>query len=176
MCCFVYTFCHNKLPNCFERSFWLNFPVHCRSLRRSDDIRTLWLKNQFGVNLFYLLDPWLDPNIGMKFHQISNTAEAYIDSESIWKNILLIVTKHNRLDLVHSEGYCDWLTFCSFCLPISWPAGLFEFFKLIKFVWFACLFYLFSVCLSLQVLCITSSLRGDYKSSIGFSWNLRRLV
>ena len=39
VCCFVYKFFHNKLPNCFEGSFTLNSSVHCRSPRRADNIR-----------------------------------------------------------------------------------------------------------------------------------------
>ena len=38
---FVYKFFYNKLPNCFKGSFSLNSSVHCRSLRRSYDIRPL---------------------------------------------------------------------------------------------------------------------------------------
>ena len=102
----------------------------------------------------------------MKFHQISKTAEAYIASKSIWKNIywtllsIIVWTSFTVRDF--------WLIgFFLVCLPISWPAGLFEFFKSIKLyvIFFFVLFIYW--CLSLQVSCITSSFRGDHKSSLG---------
>ena len=48
----------------------------------------------------------------MKFHQIFKTAQAYVASKSIWKYMLLNITKHNSLDLVHREAYFDWLDSC----------------------------------------------------------------
>ena len=97
VCCFVYKFLHNKLPYCFEGSFRLNYSVHCRSLRRADAFVPVCLKNQFAVNLFCLLG--LD--IGVKFNQISKTAETEVASKSVCSQTVLFHHVTMRCLLYH---------------------------------------------------------------------------
>ena len=117
--------------------------MHCRFLRWADDIRPLCLKNRFALNLFYLLDPKQWNEIPPKIKNCWSLRRFKIRL----KNILLNNTKHNSLDLVHSQGYSDWLASCLSVCHFHNRLAYSNFFNLPSLCNFLACFILFFVCI-----------------------------